>query len=199
MQGRKNEEMIQIENTVVSLNIVQKNFLCDLSKCKGACCVHGDSGAPLEPEEAKILEDSYSQIKPFMHERGIRAIEKQGNVHMIDSDGDVVTVLVDNKECAFVVFENGIARCSIEKAYNEGTISFRKPVSCHLYPVRINKYREFEAVNYDEWEICKPALEKGDKENVPLYIFLKDSLKRKYGADWYNQLLFVAENIKKEK
>jgi len=188
--------MIQIDNTIISLDLVTTKFVCDLAKCKGYCCVHGDSGAPLEDKEAKILEKIYPKIKPYMRESGIKAIEKAGNVHIIDNDGDVVTVLIDNNECSFVVFENGIARCAIEKAFNDGKIKFRKPVSCHLYPVRTKKYKDFEGVNYNKWDICKPAVEKGEKENKFLYIFLQDSLKRKYGNEWYNQLVLVAENIK---
>ena len=190
--------MIQIENTIVSIDVVQKKFLCDLSKCKGMCCIHGDSGAPLEEEEGQILEQLYKKIKPYMRRDGIEAIEAEGNVHMIDKDEDLVTVLVNNKECAFVIFEDGIAKCSIEKAYEEGAIQFRKPLSCHLYPVRVKKYRDFEGVNYDKWEICKPAILNGDVNDVPLYVFLKEPLERKFGKEWYNQLTYVAEEINKE-
>lgn len=189
--------MIQIENTIVSIDIVQKKFLCDLSKCRGMCCVHGDSGAPLEENEGQILEELYKDIKPFMRKDAIEAIEKEGSVHMIDKDGDLVTVLVNNKECAFVVFEEGIAKCSIEKAYNEGIINFRKPISCHLYPVRVKKYRDFDGVNYDKWEICKPAIQNGEENIVPLYIFLKEPLERKFGKEWYQQLIYVAGEINK--
>ena len=190
--------MIQIENTIVGIDIVKQQFVCDLSKCKGVCCVHGDSGAPLEQEEAEVLENIYPLVKPYMRKEGIDAITKHGNVHMVDSDGDTVTVLIDNKECSFVVFEEGIARCAIEIAFKMGAVKFRKPVSCHLYPVRVKKYRDFEAVNYDKWEICKPAVENGKQLGVPVYVFLEEPLKRKFGEEWYRQLVYVADELKKE-
>lgn len=189
--------MIQIQDTIISFDVLQKKFKCDLTKCKGACCIHGDSGAPLEQDEALELEKIYPLVKPFMRKSGIEAIEKVGNVHLVDSDGDTVTVLVNNKECSFVIFEDGIAKCAIEKAYFEGKISFRKPISCHLYPVRVKRYTEFKGVNYDKWEICKPAVENGEKTDSPLYIFLKDSLVRKFGEEWYKELLMVNEELKR--
>ena len=163
--------MIQIDETIISLDVLKVKFSCDVQKCKGACCVHGDSGAPLELEEATALEDLLPQITPYLSESGLKAIQQHGP-HMIDNEGDLVTVLVDKKECAFVFFENGIAKCSIEKAYFDGKIPFRKPVSCHLYPVRVKKYNDFTGVNYDQWEICKDALVKGRRENIPLFVFI---------------------------
>jgi hypothetical protein len=185
--------MLQIGNTLLSLDIIEQKFQCDLSKCKGACCVHGDSGAPLEVEEVDTLNHIYPFIKHLLSETSINTIEKFGT-SVIDQDGDIVTPLNNGKECAFTVFENGIAKCSIELAYNKKLISFRKPVSCHLYPIRITKYDGYDAVNYHEWEICKPARESGKKNEVPLYKFLQEPLTRIYGKDWFNELQMNVDN-----
>lgn len=190
--------MIQIEDQLISMDVVEKRFTCDIKKCKGACCVQGDSGAPLEEWEAGILEKLYPSIKPYLRRKGIKAIEKQG-VHVVDSDGDVVTPLVDNKECAYAIFEDGIALCGIEKAYDDGKTDFQKPLSCHLYPIRAKKYEKFEGLNYDEWDICKPALVLGSRLNKKVYEFVKDALIRKYGEEWYRQLSFVTQNLESKK
>ncbi len=188
--------MIEIDNTLVSDDILERKFVCDLNACKGECCVAGDSGAPLEKEEAEILAKIYPTIKPFMNAEGIAEIEKMG-VSLIDSDGDLVTPLVDGvKHCAFVIFENSIAKCSIEKAFYAGKVDFKKPISCHLYPVRITKYKHFEAVNYEEWDVCKPACNCGEKLDVPVYKFLKEPLIRKFGNDWYANLELLAKEHK---
>lgn len=179
--------MISIGKTIISNEIIKKQFSCNLSACHGACCVLGDSGAPLEEEEISIIEDSLDDIKPFMTEEGILAVRLTG-VFDYDDDGEFVTTLVDGKECAFVYYENNIAFCAIEKAYREGKIKYIKPISCHLYPIRISKYSEFEAVNYHKWDICDLALVKGKKEQIAVYEFLKEPLIRKYGAKWYQQL-----------
>lgn len=180
--------MIVLDNTIVSEDIKDTCFACDLSKCKGACCVEGDAGAPLEEEEISILEDSIDYIKPFMRKEGIMEVEKNG-VFDFDDYGQYVTPLVNGKECAFVTFdEDGIALCAIENAWKAGKTGFKKPVSCHLYPVRISKYNDFEAVNYHNWHICKPALDYGKEINLPVYLFLKDALIRKYGEKYYKEL-----------
>ncbi|PKP45332.1 MAG: DUF3109 domain-containing protein [Bacteroidetes bacterium HGW-Bacteroidetes-11] len=180
--------MIAIDNTLNSDDLHKVCFVCDLKKCKGACCVEGDAGAPLEEHEISELEDNLDRIKPFMRPDGIRAVEQMG-VFDFDAHGHYVTPLINGAECAFVVFDDeGIAACAIEKAWEAGASHFRKPVSCHLYPVRISKYNDFDAVNYHEWHICRPALEFGKKLNVPMYVFLKDSLIRKYGEKWYKDL-----------
>ena len=188
--------MIQVEDQIISLDIFEKHFVCDLSACKGACCIEGDSGAPLLDEEEKILEKIYEKVKPYMREEGITEIANQG-VAVYDEEGDLTTPLVNNKECAFVIFENGITKCTIEKAYNDGVVDFKKPISCHLFPIRIKEYRDFDAVNYEEIKICKPACECGSKLEVPLYAFLKEPLIRKYGDDWYKELLEAAKLLKK--
>ncbi len=184
--------MIIVENTIVSDDLKDIFFSCDLKACRGDCCVEGDAGAPLEEEEISLLEDYIDQIKPFMTGAGRKEVEKTG-VFEYDMDGEMVTPLVNGKECAFAVFENGIAFCAIEKAWLEGKSAFRKPVSCHLYPVRITKLKNHIAVNYHKWNICKAALLKGKKDNMPLYKFLKEPLTRKFGAGWYRKLTEAIE------
>lgn len=181
--------MIAIDKTLISEDLLEKKFVCDLNACKGACCVAGDSGAPLEKEELPILDSILDKVKPYMVKKGIKAVEKHG-AYVIDGDGDYTTTLVSpGAECAFVFFdENKIAKCAIEQAYYDGKIEWKKPISCHLYPVRITQHKEYDAVNYDKWSICKPACECGAKLDVPVYKFLKEPLIRKYGKDWFKQL-----------
>ncbi len=180
--------LIEVKDKVVSLDIFQKNFVCDLNACKGACCIEGDSGAPLKLEEVDILEEDLEQIKPYMRKEGIEAIEKNGVFYM-DWDNEPVTTLVNNKECAFVYFdEKGITKCAIEKAHKEGKTKLKKPISCHLYPIRVQKYTDFEALNYAEWNICKPACECGSKLNVSVYKFLKEPITRAFGEEFYTEL-----------
>ncbi len=190
--------MLQIDNTIISLDVLEEKFACDLSKCKGNCCVYGDSGAPLSKEEADLLEEIYPRIKPYLRAEGIDAIETKGT-SMVDSDGDTVTPLISDKECAYTIVENGIFFCGIEKAHANKKISFQKPLSCHLFPVRTKDYSDFSGVNYEKWEICNPALERGKKEDVPAYVFLKSALTRKFGKSWYKRLKFTAEEYKKQK
>lgn len=191
--------MIIIDDTIVSDQLRDTCFVCDLSKCKGACCVEGDAGAPLEEEEISILEDVVDHIKPFMRREGIEEVERNG-VFDFDAGGHYVTTLVNGRECAFVAFnDEGVAMCAIENAWKAGKTDFRKPVSCHLYPVRLSRYKDFEAINYHEWHICKPALEYGKKLNLPVYQFLKEALIRKYGERYYEQLAKQIEGSKKKK
>ncbi|MBC8485425.1 MAG: DUF3109 family protein [Bacteroidetes bacterium] len=180
--------MIVIDNTIVSEDIRDIRFCCDLKKCKGACCIEGDAGAPIEEEEISQLEDFIDEIKPYMTNEGIKVIESNG-IFDFDEKGEYVTPLVNNRECAYVYFENGITRCAIEKAFEEGKIYFQKPVSCHLYPIRITKHKDFEAVNYHKWYICQSACTLGKDINLPLYKFLKEPLVRKYGEGWYSKLV----------
>jgi hypothetical protein len=181
--------MIAIDKTLISEDLIDKKFVCDLNACKGACCVAGDSGAPLEKEELQILDSILEDVKPYMVKKGIKAVEKFGS-YVIDGDGDYTTTLVSpGAECAFVFFdENKIAKCAIEQAFYDGKVSWKKPISCHLYPVRITKHKDYDAVNYDKWSICKPACECGAKLDVPVYKFLKEPLIRKYGKEWFKQL-----------
>lgn len=180
--------MIAVQDTLISDDIRDVKFACDLCACKGACCIDGDAGAPLDEEEIGIVEDCLDDVLPYMTPEGIKVVKEYG-VFDYDSFGNYVTPLVNNSACAFVYFDNGVAGCVFEKAYFEKKINFRKPVSCHLYPIRISKYSDFEAVNYHEWHICKPALLSGKTNDMPLYKFLKDSLIRKYGNKWYSELV----------
>jgi hypothetical protein len=186
--------MIQIDNTLISNDLVNKKFVCDLQKCKGACCVLGNSGAPLEKNEIMILKKIFPELKPFLRPEGIMAIKKQG-VSVIDEENENVTPLIEGKECAYTVFEDGIARCAIEKAFYAGVVNFRKPISCFLYPVRIKKYKSFEAVNYDLWEICDEARILGQSANVAVYQFTSKALIQKYGEEWYKKLDDAASEI----
>ncbi len=190
--------MLQIGNTLLSLDLIEKKFACDFSKCHGLCCEVGDSGAPLDEEEAKILETILPDVAPYIPESGKKAIAQQGT-SLIDGDGDLVTPLVNNKECAFTVYEEGNALCAIEKAYEAGEISFQKPISCQLYPIRVKQYEDFEALNYDQWSLCKDARILGEKKGLPVYKFLKKALIRKYGQAWYQELDEVATTYLKEK
>ena len=185
--------MIQVQDKIISLDIFEKHFVCDLNACKGACCIEGDAGAPLLDEEEKILNEIYDKVKPFMKKEGITEVENQG-VAVYDSEGDLTTTLVNDRECAFVIYENGIIKCTIEKAYLDGKTDFKKPISCHLFPIRIKEYRDFDAVNYEEIKTCKSACERGSKLEIPLYTFLKEPLIRKYGEDWYRDLLDKIKN-----
>ncbi len=191
--------MIIIGNTLISEEIFTEFFICDIKKCKGACCIEGDLGAPLTREESVILEDIFDKVKPYMREEGIKEVENSGKF-CTDENQELTTPLVDNKECAYVYFdENKIAKCAIEKAFEDNVISFQKPISCHLYPIRIAEYSNYEGVNYHKWQICKCGVKKGKKSNVKLYRFLKEPLIRKYGEDWFFQLdEYVKSLVSKE-
>lgn len=180
--------MLQIGKSLISDDLLEKHFVCDLKACKGACCVEGEAGAPLESEELPVLDALFPHIKPFLRAEGTAAIEAQGT-HVKGSDGDWETPLVNKQECAYVVFDpSGIAQCGIEKAYQAGAIPWQKPISCHLYPVRIKEYTELTAVNYHKWQICDPACSLGASLQVPIYKFVREALIRKFGEDWYADL-----------
>lgn len=191
--------MIEIGRTILSQDIFSEFFVCDLLKCKGACCVEGDSGAPLTTEEAKTIERDYPAFEKYLPENHREEIKKQG-FSMIDSDGDLVTPLVNKRQCAYSFYDdNGILKCSIEKAFFEGKTSFRKPVSCHLFPIRITEYKRFDAVNYQDLEICKPGRECGRANRAKLYQFLKEPLIRKYGEEWYKEVEAAGEYLEEQK
>lgn len=186
--------MFQLGKTIISEDIIEKDFLCNLSACKGACCIDGDAGAPLEKDETKILEEIYPKVKPFLRKEGIEAIENQG-IFTTNGDGELETPLIDGADCVYVIFdEKNVALCAIEEAYNQGEIEFKKPISCHLYPVRVQNYSEFSAVNYHHWQICDDACILGKELQVPVYKFVKQALVRKFGEDWYTELEKIAEN-----
>ena len=192
--------MMKVGEVLVSDDIREREFVCNLDKCKGACCVEGDYGAPLDEDELAILEDIYPKVKPYLSPEGIREIERQGK-HTTDCDGDLVTPVIDGRECVYAIYDKkGILKCGIEEAYNDGKVKWKKPISCHLYPIRITKKKEFEALNYHKWHICSPACALGKELQVPVYQFLKVPLVRKYGEAWYDDLLAaVKEAEKKEK
>jgi Fe-S-cluster containining protein len=186
--------MFQLGKTIVSEEILKNQFVCNLSACKGACCVDGDAGAPLLDSEKAELERVFADVKPFLRPQGIQAIEEQGT-WVIGTDGTLETPLIDNKDCAYVIFDGETALCGIEQAYNQGLIDWKKPVSCHLYPIRVKDFTEFAAVNYDEWEICDPACSLGQELQVPVYKFVKEALIRRFGTDWYMELEKVAQDF----
>jgi hypothetical protein len=189
--------MFQISNTLISEEILEKDFVCNLSACKGACCVDGQSGAPLEDKETEILDAVFDKVKPYLRQEGVAAIEAQGTF-VKGSNGEWETPLVNNEECAYVTFnDQGIAKCGLEEAYNDGATDWKKPISCHLYPVRARKYTEFTAVNYHKWAICDPACALGEELKVPIYKFVREALIRKFGETWYNELELVAKQLAK--
>ncbi|TAI47398.1 DUF3109 family protein [Flagellimonas allohymeniacidonis] len=184
--------MFQIGKTIISEEILDNDFVCNLNACKGACCVDGQSGAPLEESETKILAELFETVKPFLRAEGIRSIEEQGTF-VKGEDGEWETPLVNQSECAYVTFSSeGIAKCGLEEAYNAGVTDWKKPISCHLYPIRIRTYSEFTAINYHKWEICDSACSLGQELKVPIYKFVKEALIRKFGEDWYSELEQVA-------
>ena len=185
--------MIIIGQTLVSEELLEEQFVCDLNACKGACCIEGESGAPLEQDELLKLEDSLEAARPYMRAEGIAVVDAEGP-YTVDDDGDFVTSLVGKHgECAFVTFdEKGIAKCSLEQAYNDGRTSWKKPISCHLYPIRLAQLKDYVAVNYHRWQVCEPACACGKSLKVPVYKFLKEPLIRRFGVAWYSELEEVA-------
>jgi Protein of unknown function (DUF3109) len=181
--------MMKIGEVLVSDDIKNKEFVCNLEKCKGACCVEGDYGAPLDEDELEILKEIYPKVKPYLSKEGIAVIEKVGT-HVLDDDGDLSTPIIKGRECVYAIYdEKKVLKCGIEQAYLDGKISYKKPISCHLYPIRLSKKKNFEAVNYHKWSICSDACTLGKELKVPIYKFLKDPLIRKYGQAWYEELV----------
>lgn len=184
----KNIGMIEIGKTLISDDVIEQQFVCDLNSCKGACCVEGDLGAPLDQEELPLVDESIELAKPYLSSEAIEVLEREGG-YILDEDGDYSTTTVGGKECAFAFYDDrNILKCGIEQAYKDGKTNFKKPISCHLYPIRIAKLPDFEALNYSQWHICASACELGDKLKVPVYQFLKEALIRKYGENWYQEL-----------
>ncbi len=188
--------LIEVKDKIVSTQLFDKKFVCDLNACKGACCIEGNSGAPLTLDEIDLLEENIEKIMPFMRPEGIEQVEENGVFYM-DEDNEAVTTLVNGGECSFVYFdENNITKCGIEQAYNSGKIDFNKPISCHLYPIREKQFNDFRALTYDVWPICAPACACGDKLDVPVYRFLKGSIIRAYGEDFFEALEEVDKGLK---
>ena len=190
--------MLQIGKTIISLDVIQKKFCCDLEKCKGGCCVDGDSGAPITEEEAEQIEQMYPYFEEYLSIQNRDEILKQG-FSITDFEGDLVTPIIGKNECVYTFVDwAGITKCAIEKAWFEKRIAFRKPVSCHLFPIRISEYKRFDAVNYQELDICKAGQLCGEKHEIPLWKYLKEPLIRKYGQAWYDEFTITAENIPKD-
>lgn len=190
--------LVEIEDKIISTQIFERQFVCDLSACKGACCIEGNGGAPVTKEEVAIIEAHLDKILPFMRPEGIEAIEAQGVVYE-DDDLEPATTLVKGKECAFVYFDQtNTAKCAIEKAHREGQIDFIKPISCHLYPIRTKKFDQYTALNYEKWDICAPACASGEKLNVPVFKFLKEPLIRAFGPEFYKELEVVSRELANE-
>lgn len=179
--------MIKVGDCLVSEDLIDKNFSCNVAACKGACCIEGDSGAPLEKEEINLIKERLEKIKPFMDQTGLQTLAEH-SFYEFDDFHELVTTCKPNKECVFVTRENGILQCAIEKANEANKFDFPKPISCHLYPVRVAKYGEYYALNYHRWSICADACVKGDKEQIKVYQFAKTALERKFGEAWYADL-----------
>ena len=190
--------MIQINDVVVSLDVLQEKFLCNLDACKGECCIEGDAGAPVELDEVMKLEEVLPVIWDELAPEARAVIEKQGVVYT-DQEGDLVTSIVNNKDCVFTCYdEKGCCYCAIEKAFREGKTDFYKPISCHLYPIRIGDYGPYKAVNYHRWDVCKMAVMKGGHLNLPVYRFLKEPLIRRFGEEWYTELESAVKELKEQ-
>ena len=192
------QSMIDIDGKIIATDILTEDFCCDLSVCKGECCVEGDSGAPLDIEEVDLLEEEWENYKPYMTPEGIEEIERQGFM-VVDVDGDYTTPLVDGAQCAYVFKENGITFCAIERAYREGKTTFLKPISCHLYPIRVKRFSTGDyGLNLHRWNICKCAFECGKKNGVKLYRALREPIVRAFGEDFYEQLCQAALYVENE-
>jgi hypothetical protein len=189
--------MLQIEDTLVSLDLIEYFFHCDLSHCKGSCCIEGEAGAPLEKEEVAILRDILPAVWNDLSPEAQQVIAEQG-VGYMDVSGEMVTSLVNGADCVFTYYDsNGICRCAIEKAFHEKRIDFLKPISCHLYPVRVTQYNAYRAVNYNRWKVCRSAEILGEKTKIPIYRFLREPLIRKFGEKWYDMLDLCAREYLK--
>lgn len=190
--------MIEIDDKIVSSDLLRECFACDLGKCKGICCVEGDAGAPLELDEVDLLEEEYENYAPYMTEEGRQEVERQGFM-VVDSDGDYTTPLVNNAECAYAFSDNGVTFCAIERAYREGKCSFLKPISCHLYPIRVKQFSNGSyGLNYHRWSVCRDAVECGKKIGLPVYKALKEPIIRRFGEEFYKALECAEELFKEQ-
>lgn len=188
--------MIEIDDKIVSADLLRECFACDIAQCKGICCVEGNAGAPLEADEVDLLEQEYPNYKFCMTQAGIAAVEEQGFM-VIDDDGDYTTPLIDGAECAYTYRENGVTLCAIEKAWQEGRTSFRKPISCHLYPIRLMRFSNgTTGLNYHRWSVCAEARECGRKKGIPVYKALREPIIRRFGESFYKALEAAEELLK---
>ncbi len=180
--------IIQIDDKLISADLFEKHFVCDITQCAGICCVLGDSGAPLNPEEKEILQREYENFVAYMKPQGRKAVEEQG-LTVVDPDGDLVTPLIGGKECAYSCFdEQGVCYCAIERAYLDGKTPYRKPISCYIYPIRLKQLGELVGLNYDTWHACDAARVKGKQEGVPVFRFLKGPITERFGAEFYQKM-----------
>ena len=190
--------MVEIGNVLVSFDVLTKHFLCDLKACKGACCIEGDAGAPVTMEEVAALEEALPEIWDELDLQARKVINKQG-VAYVDVQGDLVTSIVNGKDCVFTCYEDGCCYCAVEKAFRAGRIKSNKPASCHLYPIRIKKQSNgYYTLNFDKWQICQPAEVLGKEKGVPVYKFLQQPLTNYFGKEWYNELELVVSEMKKQ-
>jgi hypothetical protein len=186
--------MIIHEPALISEDLFEKNFICNLAKCKGACCLEGDQGAPITEAEITAIQENIEQIKPYLTSQSREAIEAKG-FWETDPEGDLVTTCLPTGECNFSVYQNGILSCGMEQAWKDEKSSFQKPLSCHLYPIRVKHVGEYDALNYHQWDVCKPACQLGNEHKLPVYKFLKDALVRKFGEPWYKELEDIAQAL----
>lgn len=190
--------MIQIDDTIISVDCLTEKFCCDLEACKGECCIEGDAGAPVELEEVAALEEALPVVWPMLSASAQAVIDRQGVVYT-DEEGDLVTSIVNGKDCVFTCYgEDGTCYCALERAYREGKTSFYKPISCHLYPIRLKKVGDCMALNYNRWDVCKMAVVKGRQLDLPVYRFLKAPLIRRFGEAWYAELESAVEELKQQ-
>ena len=186
--------MLQIGDTLVSLDLAERFFCSDLDACHGECCIEGDAGAPITENEKKELERLLPEINDELLPQAQEVIRRQG-VSYVDEEGDMVTSIIDGRNCVFTCFApGGMCQCAIEKAYRDGRVAMRKPISCYLYPLRITEYPSFTAVNYHRWKICRPAEALGRKLGLRLYQFLKEPLIQRFGKEWYDELCLACES-----
>ena len=193
--------MIVVQDILVSDDVLEKQFMCNLDACKGAWCWEGDFGAPLEDEELSILKKVYKDIKPYLNPKGLEVLKKEGLYTFYEDNQAYGTPLVEGGACAYLTYnELGIAMCGIERAYYDGVIDYKKPISCHLYPIRVEKddHTDFQALNYDRWDICSAACTKGEAQQVRVYEFAKAAIIRKYGEDFYEELDAAAQYLKEK-
>ena len=190
--------MVEIQDTLVSLELFTRHFCCDLATCKGCCCEEGDAGAPVETDEVAELEALLPTIWDELTPEAQAVIERQGVVYA-DPSGELVTSIVDGRDCVFAAHTaDGQCVCVIDRAFREGRLRFQKPISCHLYPVRLKRIGDSIGVNYDRWDICQCACQLGNKLQLPLFRFLKEPLIRRFGTKWYEECEIVAEELKKQ-
>ena len=197
--GKRFGTIVEIGDVLISEEVILEYFACDYPVCKGQCCVIGESGAPLKEEELEPIEANYDVFSPLMRPEGRQAVEEKGFFE-IDRDGDLVTPLVPgSEECAFCLFENGNCFCSMERQYFAGACSFRKPISCQLYPIRVKELGAGRlGLNLHRWDICRCAFEKGRREGIRVYQFLKEPLVRAFGEEFYEALCVAAEKVIRE-